>query len=182
MPPGRQLPQKSCEMRIADRIFERLKTETSCIYLVPGGGAMFLVDALGRSGIKYIATIHEQGAGYAALSHGMLGETGVCLVTAGPGATNALTPCAAAWMDSIPMLFISGQPKSSALIGNTGLRTRGVQEIDVVSMARPITKLADQPTGKDCLDVLEKMIFLCKDGRPGPCWLSVPLDVQGAAC
>ncbi len=169
-------------MRIADMIFERLKTETSCVYMVPGGGAMFLADAVGRSGMKYIATIHEQGAGYAALSHGMLGELGVCLVTAGPGATNALTPCAAAWMDSIPVLFISGQPKSSTLIGNSGLRTRGVQELDIVSMATPITKLAYQPAGLDCMDVLEKMIMLCRDGRAGPCWLSVPLDVQGATC
>ncbi len=169
-------------MRIADKIFERLKSETSCVYAVPGGGAMFLVDALGRSGIRYVATIHEQGAGYAALAHGLLGKLGVCLVTAGPGATNALTPCAAAWMDSIPMLFISGQPKSTTLIGDTGLRTRGVQEVDIVSMAKPITKLAYQPTPTDCLDVLEKMISLCGDGRAGPCWLSVPLDVQGAPC
>ncbi len=143
---------------------------------------MFLADAVGHSGIRYVATIHEQGAGYAALSHGMLGEIGVCVVTAGPGATNAITPCAAAWMDSIPMLFISGQPKSTTLIGDSGLRTRGVQEIDIVSMTTPITKFAYQPGPEDCLDVLEKMIFLCKDGRAGPCWLSVPLDVQGAPC
>ncbi len=143
---------------------------------------MFLADAVGHSGIRYVAAIHEQGAGYAALSHGMLGEIGVCVVTAGPGATNAITPCAAAWMDSIPALFISGQPKSTTLIGDSGLRTRGVQELDIVSMAKPITKFAYQPSPADCLDVLEKMIFLCKDGRPGPCWLSVPLDVQGATC
>ena len=169
-------------MRIVDKIFQRLKSEVSCVYVVPGGGAMFLVDALGRSGMRYVATIHEQGAGYAALSHGLLGSLGVCLVTAGPGATNALTPCAAAWMDSIPVLFISGQPKSTTLIGHSGLRTRGVQEVDIVSMAKPITKLADQPSAADCVDVLEKMILLCSDGRAGPCWLSVPLDVQGAPC
>jgi len=169
-------------MRIADRIFQRLESETSCVYVVPGGGAMFLVDALGRSGIRYVPTLHEQGAGYAALSHGLLGKLGVCVVTAGPGATNALTACAAAWMDSIPVLFLSGQPKSTTLIGESGLRTRGVQEVNIVAMAQPITKLAYQPTVADCLDVLEKMIILCSDGRAGPCWLSVPLDVQGAPC
>src|SRR5271157_3243089 len=128
-------------MRVADAIFERLKQETDTVYFVPGGGAMFLVDALGRSGLKHVAMIHEVGAGCAALGHAMFtGRLGVCLVTSGPGATNVITACAAAWMDSVPLLIISGQAKSETLIGNTGLRTRGVQEIDIIPTIKNITR------------------------------------------
>lgn len=169
-------------MRVADAIFARLKQETDTVYMLPGGGAMYLVDALGRSGLCYMAMITEHGAGMAALSDAMYRNgLGVCLVTSGPGSTNALTACGAAWTDSVPVLFLSGQAKSETLIGDTGLRTRGVQEIDIVAMTRPITKMAGQPTRReDVLPTLEQMIALCKAGRPGPCWLSIPLDIQGA--
>lgn len=141
---------------------------------------MYLVDALGRSGIRYISCIHEEAAGCAALAHGMLGELGVCLTTSGPGSTNAITACAAAWMDSIPVLFISGQAKSSTLIVGR-MRTRGVQEIDTVSIVASITKYADQPMKADIVEfALEHAIHLCREGRPGPCWLSIPQDIQGA--
>jgi acetolactate synthase-1/2/3 large subunit len=170
-------------VRIADWIFERLAKEASCAYFVPGGGAMYLVDALGLSQLKHVSCIHEQAAGFAALAHGMLGEIGVCLTTAGPGATNAITACAAAWMDSVPVIFISGQAKGSTLVGESGLRTRGVQEIDIVSMVTAITKYASQPGEPNaCRWDLERMIHLCRHGRPGPCWLSVPQDLQGATC
>lgn len=144
---------------------------------------MFLDDALGRSGIRYEPAIHEAGAGLMALGHAMATNSlGVCLVTSGPGSTNAIMVCAAAWMDSIPMLFISGQAKSSGLIGESGLRTRGIQEIDIIPMVKPITKIARQvtPGGLDAMEILDVMIIACKDGRPGPCWLAVPLDIQGA--
>lgn len=169
-------------MRVADAIFERLKKETTCVFFVSGGGSMFLVDALGRSGIPNVAAIHEQGAGGMALGYAMAsGKLGVVLVTSGPGATNAITPCLAAWTDSIPVLFISGQAKSETLIGLSGLRTRGVQEADIIKMVHPITKLAYQPltSGYDCIMALEEMIIKCFADRPGPCWLSVPMDIQG---
>src|SRR3972149_12218057 len=102
---------------------------------------MHLVDSLGKSGLQHISALHEQGAGFMALGYAQQRKgLGVCLVTSGPGATNALTPCAAAWMDSIPVLFVSGQAKSTPLIGDSGLRVRGVQEVDIISMVRPITK------------------------------------------
>jgi acetolactate synthase-1/2/3 large subunit len=114
-----------------------------------------------------------------ALGHAMFtGRLGVCLVTTGPGATNAITACAAAWMDSVPVLFISGQAKSETLIGNTGLRTRGVQEVDIIPMVKPMTKAAVQMEVPSIVD-LEFLINECKTGRAGPCWLSVPLDIQG---
>jgi len=169
--------------RVADAIFDRLKTETSCIYMVSGGGAMHLVDALGRSGIFYIAAIHEAGAGFMAIGHAMASNgLGVCLVTSGPGSTNVLTAVAAAWMDSIPLLVISGQAKSTSLVGDSGRRTVGVQEVDIIPMVKPITKFCCQFIGGEIyMDVLNYAIRTCMEGRPGPCWLAVPLDVQSMA-
>lgn len=167
--------------RVADAIFARLKQETDVIFFVPGGQAMFLVDALGQSGIRHISAIHEQGAGCMALGYAMLtGRLGVCLTTSGPSAMNAVTACLAAWMDSVPVLFISGQARTATLVGDSGLRSRGVQECDTVSIVKPITKWATQPDSQcGIMEILTDMISLCKSGRRGPCWLSVPQDVQG---
>jgi acetolactate synthase-1/2/3 large subunit len=166
-------------MRLADVIFSRLKDETSCVYMVPGGSAMFLVDALGRSGIPFVSAIHEQGAGTMALGHAMASGFGVCLTTSGPGATNAITACLAAWTDSIPVLFISGQARSETLTKDK-LRTHGLQPGDIISAVHGMTKMAYEPqtSAYDCLLALDKMIALCKDGRKGPCWLSIPQDIS----
>jgi acetolactate synthase-1/2/3 large subunit len=84
-------------------------------------------------------------------------------------------------MDSVPVLFISGQAKTETLIGASGLRTRGVQEVDIIPMVAPITKFALQIKNVlVCLPVLNTMIDDCLTGRRGPCWLSIPLDAQGA--
>ena len=168
-------------MRVADAIFKRLAKETSAVYYVPGGGSMYLVDALGRSNIKAISAVHEQGAGLMALGHAMTRGLGVCLTTSGPGASNAMTACLAAWTDSIPVLFISGQARTEQLEANKGTRTKGLQHFDVISSVKHITKMAYEPvtSAHDCLIALDKMIQECKDGRKGPCWLSVPQDIQG---
>lgn len=166
-------------MRTSDAIFDYLKRAgVECVFLVPGGGAMHLVDSLGRSGIPYVACLHEQGAGYAALGYAQVtGKVGVCLVTSGPGATNAVTPCAAAWVDSVPVLFISGQANSKTLA--QGQRSRGQQEIGIIEMVDPICKYCGEPfEGEMVMVALDDMFETCLDGRPGPCWLSVPLDVQ----
>ena len=128
-----------------------------------------------------MAAIHEESAGLMAIGHAMATNgLGVCLVTSGPGSTNVITAVAAAWMDSIPLLIISGQAKSETLIGDSGLRTRGVQEVNIVPMVKPITKDVFQlQETKDVIGILGKMIEQCKSGRPGPCWLSVPMDIQG---
>lgn len=169
-------------MRLSDSIFARLKQETDYIFMVPGGAAMFLVDALGRSGIPHVSALHEQGAGAMALGYAMAsGKLGVVLTISGAGAVNAMTPCLAAWSDSVPMLFISGQTSTSLLKGN-GLRTHGLQPADIIPMVKPITKIAYQPetSGHDCLMALDAMIKLCLSGRRGPAWLSIPLDIQSA--
>jgi acetolactate synthase-1/2/3 large subunit len=138
---------------------------------------MFLVDALGRSGLRVVSVIHEQGAGFAAIGHAMVNGFGVCLVTSGPGVTNALTACLAAWTDSVPVLFISGQARTDAMKGNT--RAKGLQYVDAVRVTKPITKQSYEPGGgMDAIMALEDMIEKCKTGRRGPCWLSVPQDIQ----
>jgi acetolactate synthase-1/2/3 large subunit len=167
-------------MNTSEAIFDILKQYVDCVFFVPGGGAAYLVDALGRSGLRAVSMLHEQGAGFAAIGYAQIRNgLGVCLVTSGPGACNAVTPCAAAWVDSVPVLFISGQPRSDTLIGNSGLRTRGIQEIDIVPMVEHITKYAAQPLKGDMAQGLAlAMIYDCLKERRGPCWLSVPLDVQ----
>lgn len=166
-------------MRAADEIFQRLKQHTDTVYFVPGGGAMFLIDALGRSGLRHVSMIHEQGAGIAAIGHAMYSGFGVCLTTSGPGATNAITACLSAWTDSVPVLFISGQARREQINVSTA-RAKGLQYADIVRMVKPITKLAYEPQGgMDCIMSLDEMIVKCVTGRRGPCWLSVPQDVQG---
>ena len=152
--------------------------------MVPGGGAAHLVDSLGKSCIRYVPCLHEQGAGYAAVAYAQYRNgLGVCLVTSGPGATNAVTPCAAAWMDSVPVLFISGQALSSTLVGETGLRTRGVQEVDIMPVVEPITKMVRRPiSGERAVMLLRTMIDIALQGRPGPVWLDLCLDTQAEDC
>jgi acetolactate synthase I/II/III large subunit len=154
------------------------------VFMVTGGGAMHLNDSLGQqSEIEYVCTLHEQAAAMAAESYAKVtGGLGVCLVTAGPGGTNAITGVAGAWLDSTPMLVLSGQAKRADLKGSSGVRQMGVQEVDIVSMVAPITKYA--VTVMEPLDIryhMEKAVRLACSGRPGPVWLDLPLDVQGAA-
>ena len=153
------------------------------VFEVTGGGAMHLNDSLGQcKEIEYVCTLHEQAAAMAAESYAKIAnDIGVCLVTTGPGGTNALTGVAGAWLDSTPMLVISGQVKRADLKGSTGVRQMGVQEVDVVAMATPITKYA--VTVLEPNDIrfhMEQAVHLARTGRPGPVWVDIPLDVQGA--
>lgn len=154
------------------------------IFLLSGGGNIHLIDSVGRSKIKYICNYHEQACSTAAEGYARAtGDIGVCLVTTGPGGTNAITGMVGAWLDSIPMLVISGQVRRD-LIGATpklGLRQLGSQEINIIDMVKPVTKYAVtimEPN--EILYHLEKALFLAKDGRKGPVWIDIPLDVQGA--
>ncbi len=170
-------------IKISDYIFEFIKEKgVKDIFMLPGGGAMHLVDSLGHSGINYVCCLHEQAAAIAAESYGQhTNEIGVCLTTSGPGATNAITGVTAGWIDSTPMLIISGQAKRSDLISDTGVRQIGSQEVQIIDMVKPITKYAVQimePT--EIKYHLERAYYEATNGRPGPVWLSVPLDVQAA--
>lgn len=154
------------------------------VFMLPGGGSMHLVDSLGRHpDLSYVVNLHEQACAVAAEAYGQYtNNLGVALVTTGPGGTNTITGVAAAWLDSTPCLFISGQVKREDLKGSSGVRQFGFQEIDVVDLVREITKYAvtvDEPN--EVLFHLEKAVHLARTGRPGPVWVDIPLDVQGAS-
>ncbi len=170
-------------IKVSDYIFEYLyQKEIRHVFTLTGGGIMHLVESLGNSNVEYICCHHEQACSIAAQAYGMYkNDMGVCLVTTGPGGTNALTGVAAAYVDSTPILFLSGQVKRSDFASLRGVRQFGSQENDIISMAQPVTKyaaLVDDP--KDIQYHLEKAYYCAMEGRRGPVWLDVPLDVQAA--
>jgi acetolactate synthase-1/2/3 large subunit len=172
-------------MRAADYVIQRLADEgIEQIFFLPGGGAMYLNDAMAcEKRIRPIVCHHEQACGIAAEAAGRTNTAGfgVAVVTTGPGATNILTPVAGAWIESLPLLIVSGQVKRADALNGRPLRQSGVQEVDVVSMAKPITKYAfTVSSAQDIRKCLEEALWHMKNGRPGPVWLDVPLDVQAA--
>src|SRR3984957_18590029 len=156
------------------------------VFLVSGGGGMHLNDSLGRCReIEFVCNHHEQASAVAAENYSKAtNHLGVALVTTGPGSTNAITGLAGAWLDSTPCLFVSGQVKRAdrmfAPNGQPlGVRQMGVQEVDIISIVRPLTKYAvtiDEP--ETIRYHLEKAVHLARTGRPGPVWIDIPLDVQ----
>ncbi len=170
-------------VKLSDYVFWFIsKLGVRHVFLLPGGGCMHLSDSLGRnSKIKAIGCLHEQSAVIAADGYSQYtGNIGVALVTSGPGGTNAITGIAGAWIDSTPLLVISGQVKRQDLMKNKKVRQMGVQEVDILSLVNPIVKYAvriEKP--EEIAYHLEKAIYLAKSGRPGPVWLDIPLDVQG---
>ncbi|MGE0918217.1 thiamine pyrophosphate-dependent enzyme [Trichlorobacter lovleyi] len=170
-------------MKVTDFLFAQIaKLGVREVFAISGGGAMHLVDSAGSTeGLRYIAVHHEQAATMAAEGHARItGKPGVALVTSGPGGTNAITGVCGAWIDSIPMVVISGQVTTDTLIEDTGLRQFGIQESNIVEQVQSITKYA--VTVKDPATIryhLEKALHLAVTGRPGPVWLDIPLDVQG---
>lgn len=153
------------------------------VFMLPGGGWMHMLDSLGANkNIEYICNLHEQASAIAAEAYGeYTNSLGVAMVTTGPGGTNALTGVAAAWIDSTPCLIISGQVKTADMIGDKNLRQMGPQEVDIIKMAKPITKYTVSVT--DPLKIkyhLEAALYYAQNGRKGPVWLDIPLNVQGA--
>jgi len=153
------------------------------IFLIPGGGCMHLVDALGRHpDLEPVAMLHEQAATIAAEAYAQLASgLGVVLVTTGPGGTNTITGVAAAWLDSTPLLIISGQVKTADLADGSGVRQLGFQEIDICKIVEPITKMAVRVDRvEDVPKVIDRAISTALSGRPGPVWIDIPLDIQAA--
>ena len=174
-------------MRVADYIFKTLADRgVKHCFLVTGGGAMHLNDALRlEKRIKPVCCHHEQACAIAAEGYYRAsGRLPVVSVTTGPGGTNAITGVIGAWLDSIPMVVISGQVKFSTTIASCPdipLRQLGDQEINIVDIVRPITKYAKMVTAPEQIcDELPKALEIATSGRPGPVWLDVPLNVQGA--
>ncbi len=170
-------------LRLSDYVFRFLAGKgVRRVFVLTGGGAMHLDDSLGRcTDIEYTCLLHEQAVAVAAESYAQnSGFPGVGLVTSGPGSTNAITGVAAAYIDSTPCVFISGQAKRADLKGDSGVRQMGSQEVDTVAMVSCITKYA--VTVLDPAEIryhLERAWREATTGRKGPVWLDIPLDVQG---
>jgi len=176
-------------MKLSDYVVRFIADQSvKHVFLVTGGGAMHLNHSLGaESRLKSVCNSHEQASamcaeGYAKATN----HLGVCMVTTGPGGTNAVTGVTGAWLDSTPTLFISGQVKRPDRMFDKdgqplGMRQLGVQEVDIVSIVKPITKYA--VTVLDPAEIryhLEKAVYLAMHGRPGPVWIDIPLDVQAS--
>jgi len=173
-------------MRVADYVAQHLVEHgVTDIFMVTGGGAMHLNDALGNhAGLRVVPCHHEQACAIAAESYARLtGRLCAVNVTSGPGGTNALTGVFGAWTDSVPLLVISGQVKRETMVESTDLPLRqlGDQEIDIVRIMSSVTKYAaviGEP--REVRKQLERAFWEATSGRPGPVWLDIPLDVQSA--
>jgi acetolactate synthase-1/2/3 large subunit len=155
------------------------------IFTVSGGGCIFLIDSLSNiKDVKYIATHHEQAAVIAAEGYARMNEKiGACIVTSGPGGTNAITGVLGAWLDSIPMIVISGQVNKEMTTNYTGLPLRqlGDQEFNIIESVKNMTKYAVQVNDPSEIRYhLEKACALATSGRPGPTWIDIPLNIQSA--
>lgn len=174
-------------IKVSDYIVQRLvEFGIKDVFMISGGGAMHLNDSVGRNeNIRYICNHHEQASAIAAEGYARAsGKMAVVIVTSGPGGTNTMTGVIGQWLDSIPVLYISGQVKQETTIASCPeipLRQLGDQEINIIDIVRHVTKFAatvTNPLETRCL--LDKAIYVATTGRPGPVWLDVPLDVQSA--
>lgn len=169
-------------IKLSDYVIKKLEeTGSKHMFMLPGGGAMHLNDSLGKSSkIQYICCLHEQACAIAAEAYARVNnEIGLLMVTTGPGGTNALTGVAGAYLESTPMIIISGQVKRLDMINNQGVRQQGMQELDIISMVKSITKYAVMVDEPQMIRYhLEKAVYEATHGRKGPVWLDIPLDVQ----
>jgi acetolactate synthase-1/2/3 large subunit len=173
--------------KLSNYIFSYLKSQgLDTVFLVTGGGAMHLNDAIGRvKGLKFVCNHHEQASAIAAEGYARVANKPAILnVTTGPGGINALNGVFGAFTDSIPMMVVSGQVKRETMLSSyniPGLRQLGDQEVEIVPMVKGITKYAVTVTDPNTIRYhLEKALYLTTYGRPGPCWLDIPVDVQAA--
>ena len=171
-------------MKLSDYVASYLASiGTRHIFLISGGGMMHLLDSVGRHpDVELICNLNEQASSICADSYGQFtNDLGVCMLTTGPGGTNAVTGIVASYLDSTPVLAISGQCKTADFASLRGVRQFGAQEVDIVSIVAPITKYAVTITEPASIRYhLEKAVYLAQHGRKGPVWIDIPLDVQAA--
>lgn len=173
------------KITVAEYIAEYLyKKGLTNVFTVVGGGAMYLNNAFGKHPhMNCLYHHHEQAAAMAADGFARISNTpGIVCVTTGPGGTNAVTGVLAAYQESIPMLVISGQVRTDTTVESTGLSLRqyGEQECEIIKIVNSITKYSRMI--KDAQRIryyLEKALYIAQTGRKGPCWLDIPLDIQG---
>lgn len=173
-------------IKVSDYIFNFLKTKNiDTVFSVSGGAAAHLLNSVAEKNFNYVCNYHEQACAMAAEGYYRIAKKPACvLVTNGPGSINTLTGVAGAYQDSIPMIILSGQVPVSQTLGsmsNLALRQLGVQECDIISLVKPITKYAKQITDPDdVVSCLEEAYLQATTGRKGPVWLDIPLDIQSA--
>lgn len=171
-------------VKVSDYVADFLvKNGIKHLFLVSGGGMMHLLDSVAKhEELSLTFNLNEQATGICAETYGQFtNHLGACMLTTGPGATNAVTGCAGAWVDSTPVIYISGQCRINQMGQLKGLRIYGAQEIAIIPMVKPITKYAVTVIEKDKIKYhLEKAVHLATNGRKGPVWIDVPLDIQGA--
>lgn len=169
-------------MKLSDYVALFLeKLNISHVFSMTGGAIVHLLDSLDRkTSVEVIFNHHEQASSFACEANAKAKRgLSVCMVTTGPGATNALTGLAAAWLDSIPCIFISGQARSDQVSYQTGLRQIGNQELDIISVVSSMTKYAVLIQDPNTIKYhLQKACFLATSGRPGPVWIDIPLNFQ----
>ncbi len=170
-------------MKLSDYCMEFLTNKgIDTMFFLPGGGCMHLVDSLYKSDIKGVSLLHEQSVAIASEEYAFVGErVAAAIVTTGPGGTNAVTGILSAYTDSMPVIILSGQVKTTDLKSQFGVRTLGSQEADIVSIVKPITKYAHMVTDKNSIRYhLERAFYEATSGRPGPVLIDLPLDIQGS--
>lgn len=169
-------------MKLSDYVIQYLEQlNIRHMFMLPGGGAMHLNDSLGKSRkIQYVVCLHEQACSIAAEAYARVtNEPGLLMVTTGPGGTNAITGVAAAYIESTPMIVLSGQVKTADMINGQGIRQQGMQELDIISVVTPVTKYAALVTDPESIrHHLDRAVYEATTGRKGPVWLDIPLDVQ----
>ena len=171
-------------IRLADYVMRTLvRHGVTDTFIVTGGGAMHLNDAVGRcEGMRWLPNHHEQACAMAAQGYArLLNRPALVQVTTGPGGTNALTGVFGAFVDSLPMIVVSGQVKRETMMSSypLPLRQLGDQEVDIIAMAKPVTKYAVCITDPTTVRYhLERALHEAVSGRPGPVWIDIPVDVQ----
>lgn len=170
-------------MKASDYIVDYLiRMGITDVFGYPGGMVTHLMDSFRKKAgqIHSHLLYHEQACAFAACGYAQsTGKTGVGYATSGPGATNLITGICNAYFDSIPAVFITGQVNTSELKGHLGIRQRGFQETDIVSMVKPVTKFAAIITDANKLRwYLDKVFFVANSGRKGPVLLDIPMDIS----
>lgn len=173
-------------MRVADYVVSKIaESGVDKLFVVTGRGMLYLSDALAKhKDINGVFVHHEQAGAYAAMAYSQISQKiGACMVSTGCASTNAITPILCAWQDDIPMIVISGQNKLNETTRYTRLpiRTYGQQEADIVSLVKPITKYATMIIkAEEIVFEMEKALYMAMNGRKGPVWIDIPLDIQSA--
>jgi len=169
-------------MKLSDYVVEFLADEgIEHVFGLTGGAVVHLFDSAARNPrVQPVFNHHEQAAAYAAEAYARLrNNLGAAFVTTGPGGTNAITGLCAAWLDSIPTIYVSGQTRLAHTSHGEPIRQLGAQEFDIVTLVSPLTKFAvmvDDPS--QIRYYLQKAVHIARTGRPGPVWVDIPQDIQ----